>query len=215
MIVHGVTVSPRRGQTAVDRSCVKTRKKALGASHCCRRAKVKVKVGGHVLEPRSVGLSNGGYCSMESLESIDNCEQGFDNLIGRVRADVEQVLWQLRATSRLTDALKRENGVTLIRGEAAGLEFALVLGRGSREERLTAREREVAHLIGSGCPTREASARLKIREATVRNHLRQIYVKLGIGSRAALARWHAVGGCFLGSDFEAALLGSAEAPTEG
>ena len=54
---------------------------------------------------------------------------------------------------------------------------------------LTAREREVLHLIAEGLSTKQAGARLNIAQKTVLVHRRNIMEKLGIYSNAELARY--------------------------
>ncbi|MCS3405860.1 response regulator transcription factor [Serratia sp. AKBS12] len=51
---------------------------------------------------------------------------------------------------------------------------------------LTAREREIVDLILAGLGSRQIAARLFISLGTVKNHRKNIYSKLGIGSQAAL-----------------------------
>lgn len=52
---------------------------------------------------------------------------------------------------------------------------------------LTPQERQIAQLLAQGRTTREAAAALFISPKTVEYHLRHVYMKLGIRSRAALA----------------------------
>ncbi len=55
---------------------------------------------------------------------------------------------------------------------------------------LTRREREVAALVARGLSTnRDLSAELSISERTVETHVRNIFKKLGLGTRAQLAVW--------------------------
>jgi DNA-binding CsgD family transcriptional regulator len=55
---------------------------------------------------------------------------------------------------------------------------------------LSAREIEVMSLIADGQTNGEIAARLFLAEKTVKNHVRRIYSKLGVGSRpAAIAYW--------------------------
>ena len=61
--------------------------------------------------------------------------------------------------------------------------------------RLSAAEREVALLASAGCPSREVAARRGTTERTVANQLASIFKKLGVSSRAELARLLA-GGSF-------------------
>jgi len=57
-------------------------------------------------------------------------------------------------------------------------------------ESLTEREREVMGLIARGRSNRAIAEQLYISEKTVKNHIRNIYEKLAVGSRAeATARW--------------------------
>jgi DNA-binding CsgD family transcriptional regulator len=64
---------------------------------------------------------------------------------------------------------------------------------GAGESRgLSAREAEVMSLIADGQTNGQIAARLFLAEKTVKNHVRRIYSKLGVGSRpAAIAYWRA------------------------
>jgi DNA-binding NarL/FixJ family response regulator len=64
-------------------------------------------------------------------------------------------------------------------------------GADSDEPRgLSAREAEVMSLIADGQTNGQIAARLFLAEKTVKNHVRRIYSKLGVGSRpAAIAYW--------------------------
>jgi len=60
---------------------------------------------------------------------------------------------------------------------------------------LSAREVEVMSLIADGQTNGEIAARLFLAEKTVKNHVRRIYSKLGVGSRpAAIAYWRQTAG---------------------
>jgi DNA-binding NarL/FixJ family response regulator len=62
--------------------------------------------------------------------------------------------------------------------------------RDSGPDALTEREREVMTSISRGRSNRDIAAELVISEKTVKNHIRAIYDKLGVGSRAeAMAVW--------------------------
>ena len=61
---------------------------------------------------------------------------------------------------------------------------------GAGESVLSAREAEVMSLIADGQTNGQIAARLFLAEKTVKNHVRRIYSKLGVGSRpAAIAYW--------------------------
>jgi DNA-binding NarL/FixJ family response regulator len=62
--------------------------------------------------------------------------------------------------------------------------------RESGPDALTEREREVMTSISRGRSNRDIAAELVISEKTVKNHIRAIYDKLGVGNRAeAMAVW--------------------------
>ena len=58
---------------------------------------------------------------------------------------------------------------------------------GTSDDALTAQERRVAALVATGRTVREAALELRVSPKTVDSHLRQVYAKLGIRSRAELA----------------------------
>ena len=55
---------------------------------------------------------------------------------------------------------------------------------------LTAREREVLGLVGRGLRNADVATELEVAESTIASHIKAIYRKLGISSRAE-ASWHA------------------------
>ena len=60
----------------------------------------------------------------------------------------------------------------------------------SGQHLLTAREREIAGLIAAGATNAAIARELFHSERTVENHVRNALLKLGGGSRTALAVWH-------------------------
>jgi DNA-binding CsgD family transcriptional regulator len=71
--------------------------------------------------------------------------------------------------------------------EKARAELGRIGGR-TREEGLTAAERRVAALVAEGRTNKQVAAALVLGERTVETHLSHVYAKLGIRSRAELAR---------------------------
>jgi DNA-binding CsgD family transcriptional regulator len=69
-----------------------------------------------------------------------------------------------------------------------------VLNGAGEPHALSAREAEVMSLIADGQTNGEIAAHLFLAEKTVKNHVRRIYSKLGVGSRpAAIAYWREAG----------------------
>jgi DNA-binding NarL/FixJ family response regulator len=66
--------------------------------------------------------------------------------------------------------------------------FALAGGRSAKGP-LTPREEQVATLVAEGQTSREIAQRLRITERTAETHVEHILTKLGLRSRAQLARW--------------------------
>jgi DNA-binding CsgD family transcriptional regulator len=54
-------------------------------------------------------------------------------------------------------------------------------------EALTDAERRVAHLVAAGLANREVAERLFLSRYTVETHLKHVFAKLGVSSRAELA----------------------------
>jgi DNA-binding CsgD family transcriptional regulator len=71
--------------------------------------------------------------------------------------------------------------------DSAAVELGRIGGR-TRQEGLTAAERRVAVLVAQGRTNREVAAALVLGERTVETHLTHVYAKLGVRSRAELAR---------------------------
>jgi DNA-binding NarL/FixJ family response regulator len=72
--------------------------------------------------------------------------------------------------------------------EQARRELARIGGRARADLDLTASERRVAELVAEGLTNKEVAHRLFVTDRTVEGHLSRIYAKLGIRSRAELAR---------------------------
>ena len=81
---------------------------------------------------------------------------------------IDAVPWAARARTQL-----RATGETIRRYE-------------DTPARLTAQELQVAQLVATGASTKSVAAQLYLSPRTVDSHLRQVFTKLGIASRAAL-----------------------------
>jgi len=87
-------------------------------------------------------------------------------------------------------------GRSALNGSRAGdIHESPTPGRAADPHGLSAREIEVMSLIADGQTNGEIAAHLFLAEKTVKNHVRRIYSKLGVGSRpAAIAYWRDVWG---------------------
>jgi DNA-binding CsgD family transcriptional regulator len=93
------------------------------------------------------------------------------------------------ARDKLNEALAvfEELGAAIWAGKARA-ELASIGGRAPSGDRLTAAEERVAALVAEGRTNREVAATLFVTDHTVEAHLSHIYRKLGVRSRAELAR---------------------------
>lgn len=105
--------------------------------------------------------------------------------LGVVRRRRRQKRAAREAIAAALDGFEQLGAATWI--ERARAELGRIGGR-SREEGLTAAERRVAALVAEGHTNREVAAALFLGERTVETHLSHVYAKLGVRSRAELAR---------------------------
>lgn len=59
-------------------------------------------------------------------------------------------------------------------------------GAGGTVEPLTPRETQIARLVADGLVNKEIATKLSISEWTVSTHMRRIFAKLGVETRAAM-----------------------------
>jgi DNA-binding CsgD family transcriptional regulator len=105
--------------------------------------------------------------------------------LGVVRRRGRQKRAAREALEAALDAFEQLGAATWI--EKTQAEIGRIGGR-TREHGLTAAERRVAALVAEGRTNREVAAALFLGERTVETHLSHVYAKLGIRSRAELAR---------------------------
>lgn len=127
-------------------------------------------------------LSSAGHVVVIRAATVDVelahilIESGAYGVVAR-GAPCDEMLDALRATGRGERYVPRD-----IRGH---LERRWIAGERSLLTVLTRREREVMALVGGGMSAQAISLALFIALPTVRTHLRQAYVKLGVNSNAA------------------------------
>jgi DNA-binding CsgD family transcriptional regulator len=80
------------------------------------------------------------------------------------------------------------DGQILLDVEVGDVRFlALRLQRPSPVSQLSPREQEIARMVASGYPNKTIASILEISSWTVASHLRRIFIKLEVPSRAAMA----------------------------
>lgn len=99
-------------------------------------------------------------------------------------ADLQVGARDLETAELLADLF--ESAVARVRTLPAGRESAA--SEGGALSALSRREREVAELIADGLSVGDVADRLTLSVHTIRQHTKNIYSKLGIGSRVALTR---------------------------
>jgi DNA-binding CsgD family transcriptional regulator len=157
-----------------------------------RRAWVLAQVG------RCRGLAAAARGDVEQatvlLERAVVHHQRVSDPFGRARALL--ALGVVRRRKRQKRAARDAIGAALAEFERLGAASWIEKGRAelgriggrTREEGLTAAERRVAALVAEGRTNREVAAALFLGERTVETHLSHVYAKLGMRSRAELAR---------------------------
>ena len=117
------------------------------------------------------------------------------SLAGRARAQAGERDAAL-ALLKSAEAELAGFGAERLRAEAArelrrlGVRVAARQRRGAAGEGLSAlsgRETEIADLVAQGRTNREIAAELFVSDKTVEGHLRNVFAKLGVTSRAAVA----------------------------
>jgi DNA-binding NarL/FixJ family response regulator len=73
-----------------------------------------------------------------------------------------------------------------IKSSATGV-ASIHTGSGPELQRLTPRERAIAHLVCAGLTNKQIARQLTVTEGTIKMHLHNIYTKLAISNRTMLA----------------------------
>jgi DNA-binding NarL/FixJ family response regulator len=99
---------------------------------------------------------------------------GYETFLRAVRAVADGEIWANRRAQALT------------------LEHLTNFGAGAPEPeaQLTKRERQIVDEVARGLRNKEIARQLNISEKTVKNHLQNVYRKLSLEGRYALARFH-------------------------
>jgi DNA-binding CsgD family transcriptional regulator len=131
----------------------------------------------------------------ETLDRAVELHEGLDQPFEAARTLLVRGTVERRAKRRGDARATLESARALFEGlgtrlwsQAAQDELARIGGRAPSRWDLTGAERRVADLVAEGRTNREVAAALFVSENTVRSSLKSIFRKLGIRSRAELAR---------------------------
>lgn len=98
---------------------------------------------------------------------------------------VRGILQKVSAPSPSSPEIK-EGAEAILGLDIDGFHYSLVRSRSSHSRHLSSREQEIARLVAEGLPNKCISNVLEISTWTVATHLRRIFAKLGVNSRAAM-----------------------------
>ena len=106
---------------------------------------------------------------------------------GKRAESIEDLLRKLLDTAGCTSGVSHdEPSIPVLTVDMDGIQYTLLRCEVKDEFRLSPREREIARLVADGHPNKCISAILEISSWTVATHLRRIFAKLGVGTRAAM-----------------------------
>lgn len=111
-------------------------------------------------------------------ESVERVNGALLGLVKKHRRELEEIL--------RTVGTPGEGGLNLAGVDLAGFHYMLMKVPTATLEPLTPRQREIALAVLEGLSNQELSRRFGITTSTVAAHLRTIYKKLRVDSRAAL-----------------------------
>lgn len=112
-----------------------------------------------------------------------------DDVLRGIREYLEAVLPKLAGDPKFLDHFADDEPTLVFTVEGPGVSLTLVSSRGPPKTSLSPREKQVVALVGKGLGNKGIARHLSIQEETVKSHLKHIYQKLGVESRAALVRY--------------------------
>ena len=123
---------------------------------------------------------------------LDTLDLPFEAAISRFHVGTVESLRQALTVLRSPGAARyAERARRALR--SLGVRFSAPRTGRPTDQPLSRREMEVAHLVAEGLTNAEIAQRLVLSTRTVESHLDHVYSRLGISSRAALARWVTAG----------------------
>jgi DNA-binding CsgD family transcriptional regulator len=114
------------------------------------------------------------------------CESSHYSVDTAIRTLVE-LIETVRCVEAVDSAAGNSAEEVLVDTEVDGSRYLLVrIPKPARSVQLSPREREIVRMVAKGHPNKVIADVLNISSWTVCTHLRRIFAKLGVGSRAAM-----------------------------
>ena len=115
--------------------------------------------------------------------------RAFETLVRALVAHAERATGPVRPTRTGTE--DRDSGEVLFTCEVDGVQCVLarVHQASAGDLSLSPREQEIARMVALGYPNKLIASVLDISVWTVSTHLRRVFAKLGVTSRAAVVTW--------------------------
>jgi len=114
-----------------------------------------------------------------------------ENVLGMLKAGARGYLLKDSSPGNIADGIRAvAKGMTWLSPEVASVLLETQIDeKANFEETLSARETEVLQFLAQGYSNAQIAERLSISEGTVKNHITNIYDKLGLHTRAEAVAW--------------------------
>src|SRR4051795_382169 len=184
MLLESEVVRRRRPLLVLDpENDPRTYKPLIRASQTQSYVAAPVMPGGHVIAMLHVDrYMTGGTVTEEDANLLWTFAEGFGYAYERMR-----VVSRLR---RHAAELAQSGGMPLMAPPVVRAAPSGKSGTDAADTPLTAREREVIHLVSAGATNQEIADALVISESTVKSHVKHILRKLGAANRAEAVSRH-------------------------
>jgi len=126
--------------------------------------------------------------SMRAIVAIDDPVESSQSCVDAVTRTLMELIDSLSTSGKIDPGSGCSSEEVLVDTEVDGSRYLLLrIPRPNRTRiRLSPREQEIVRMVAKGHPNKVIADVLNISSWTVCTHLRRIFAKLGVGSRAAM-----------------------------
>ena len=138
-------------------------------------------------------LEEANFDSLPTRAIVLTAAEDHRDAVRAMRLGARGIVLKRSASDLLVKSIRRVHGGEIWLDNRITAEvmkaFASSSNGGPQQEKalLSEREKQVVHLVAEGCRNKEIGGRLSISEQTVKNHLHNIFDKLGVSDRLELA----------------------------